>query len=80
MASASVDRRDVATVDEFRRLFDPLLLGWTSREEVVGPHRMLVTINGIFKPFALVAGRAVEAADAAALGGGTGLPPHPSPL
>jgi hypothetical protein len=39
--------------------FDPLLLGWTSREEVVGPHKLLVTINGIFKPFALVEGRAV---------------------
>ena len=39
--------------------FDPLLLGWTSREEIVGPHRMLVTINGIFRPFALVGGRAV---------------------
>jgi hypothetical protein len=39
--------------------FDPLLLGWTSRDEVVGPHKLLVTINGIFKPFALVGGRAV---------------------
>ncbi len=39
--------------------FDPLLLGWASREEVVGPHRMLVTMNGIFRPFALVDGRAV---------------------
>jgi hypothetical protein len=39
--------------------YDPLLLGWTSREEVVGPHKMLVTINGIFRPFALVEGRAV---------------------
>lgn len=39
--------------------FDPLLLGWTSREEVLGPHKLLVTINGIFKPFALVDGRAV---------------------
>jgi Winged helix DNA-binding domain len=39
--------------------FDPLLLGWTSREEVVGPHRMLVTMNGIFRPFALVDGRAI---------------------
>jgi Winged helix DNA-binding domain len=39
--------------------FDPLLLGWTSREEIVGPHKMLVTINGIFRPFALVDGRAV---------------------
>ena len=39
--------------------FDPLLLGWTTREEVVGPHRKLVTSNGIFRPFALVDGRAV---------------------
>ncbi len=39
--------------------FDPLLLGWTSRERVLGPHTHLVTINGIFRPFALVKGRAV---------------------
>jgi hypothetical protein len=39
--------------------YDPLLLGWTSREEVVGAHEVLVTINGIFRPFALVEGRAV---------------------
>lgn len=39
--------------------YDPLLLGWTSREEVVGPYKLLVTINGIFRPFALVEGRAV---------------------
>lgn len=39
--------------------FDPLLLGWASREEVVGPHRLLVTSNGVFRPFALVRGRAV---------------------
>jgi hypothetical protein len=39
--------------------YDPLLLGWTSRKEVVGPHEVLVTINGIFRPFALVDGRTV---------------------
>jgi hypothetical protein len=39
--------------------FEPVLLGWTSREDIVGPHKLLVTINGIFKPFALVGGRAV---------------------
>lgn len=39
--------------------FDPLLLGWCSRADVIGPHEGLVTINGIFKPFALVKGRAV---------------------
>ncbi|HET7120063.1 MAG TPA: winged helix DNA-binding domain-containing protein [Solirubrobacterales bacterium] len=40
--------------------FDPLLLGWTSREEVVGPHKTVATMNGIFRPFALVKGRAVS--------------------
>ena len=39
--------------------FDPVLLGWVSREPIVGPHRHLVTDNGIFRPFALVDGRAV---------------------
>lgn len=39
--------------------YDPLLLGWTSREEIVGPHKILVTNNGLFRPFALVKGRAV---------------------
>jgi len=39
--------------------FDPLLLGWASREPVTGPHGEIVTVNGLFRPFALVAGRAV---------------------
>jgi Winged helix DNA-binding domain len=39
--------------------FDPLLLGWISREDIVGEHRILVTTNGIFRPFALIGGRAV---------------------
>ena len=39
--------------------FDPLLLGWTSRELILGPHTHLVTLNGIFRPFAMVKGRAV---------------------
>jgi hypothetical protein len=39
--------------------YDPVLLGWTSREEIVGPHQILVTDNGLFRPFAMVAGRAV---------------------
>jgi len=39
--------------------FDPLLLGWRSRAELLGANRTLVTVNGIFRPFALVAGRAV---------------------
>jgi hypothetical protein len=39
--------------------FDPLLLGWASRDPIIGPHRGIVTVNGIFRPFALVDGRAV---------------------
>lgn len=39
--------------------FDPLLLGWSSRELIVGSHQGLVTVNGIFRPFALVRGKAV---------------------
>ena len=38
--------------------FDPLLLGWASRDFIVGPHRHIVTVNGLFRPFALVGGRA----------------------
>jgi hypothetical protein len=39
--------------------FDPVLLGWKSRAEILGPHTRLVTVNGIFRPFAMVDGRAV---------------------
>jgi hypothetical protein len=38
--------------------FDPVLLGWTSRAEILGPHTHLVTRNGIFRPFAMVDGHA----------------------
>jgi hypothetical protein len=38
--------------------FDPLLHGWTSREAILGSHQGIVTINGLFRPFALVGGRA----------------------
>jgi hypothetical protein len=39
--------------------FDPVLLGWTSREEITGRHTELITTNGLFRPFAMVNGRAV---------------------
>lgn len=39
--------------------FDPLLLGWASREAFVGKHHSVVTTNGLFRPFALVGGRVV---------------------
>ena len=40
------------------RAFEPLLLGWASREFVVGPHKV-VTSNGLFRACALVEGRVV---------------------
>ncbi|HEX8972216.1 DNA glycosylase AlkZ-like family protein, partial [Oryzihumus sp.] len=39
--------------------FDPVLHGWVSRADVVGEHRGIVTSNGLFRPFAMVGGRAV---------------------
>ncbi len=39
--------------------FDELLMGWASREPVLGAHGGVVTVNGIFKPIALVRGKAV---------------------
>jgi hypothetical protein len=39
--------------------FDPLLLGWASREPLLGSNSSVVTVNGIFRPIALVEGRAV---------------------
>jgi hypothetical protein len=39
--------------------FDPVLLGWRSRESILGTHQIVVTVNGLFRPFALVRGRAV---------------------
>jgi winged helix DNA-binding protein len=54
-------RRPVAALPPPRLLgaFDPLLLGWQSRDLITGPHRQIVTVNGLFRPFALVGGRAV---------------------
>jgi hypothetical protein len=39
--------------------FDPLLHGWVDRTPVLGDNTSIVTMNGIFRPFALVDGRAV---------------------
>ncbi len=39
--------------------FDPVLHGWQSRREILAPHTQLVTTNGLFRPFAMVKGRAV---------------------
>jgi len=39
--------------------FDPLLHGWVARESVLGAAQRVVTVNGLFRPFALAGGRAV---------------------
>ena len=36
-----------------------MLLGWTSRQEIVGSHARAIAAGGLFRPFALVKGRAV---------------------
>jgi hypothetical protein len=38
--------------------FDPLLLGWATREPILGPNLRVITVNGLFRPFALVRGQA----------------------
>jgi len=36
--------------------FDPLLLGWASRESILGDRQEVVTTNGLFRPIVLVGG------------------------
>lgn len=56
------ERRPAAGLPPPRLLgaFEPLLLGWTSREPILGANEQaLVTDNGLFRAFALVGGRAM---------------------
>jgi hypothetical protein len=39
--------------------YDPVLLGWASREWLLEAHRAVITVNGLFRPFALAGARAV---------------------
>jgi len=39
--------------------FDPVLLGWTPREPLLGAHEPAIIQGGMFNPFAIVSGRAV---------------------
>jgi hypothetical protein len=39
--------------------FDPLLLGWSTREPILGRHDAKVVTGGIFRAFALIRGRGV---------------------
>jgi hypothetical protein len=54
-------RRSAADLPPPRLLgaFDPVLLGWSSRAPIVGEHAGIVSSNGLFRPIALVGGRAV---------------------
>ncbi len=40
-------------------VYEPVLLGWVSREPLLGRHLKRVTIEGLFRAFALAGGRAV---------------------
>jgi hypothetical protein len=55
-----VPSREAAELPPPRLLgpYDPVLLGWRSREFVLGGAQGIVTVNGLFRPFALVDGRA----------------------
>ena len=39
--------------------YDPLLMGWCSREPILGEHEPRIVSGGLFRPFALVRGRAM---------------------
>lgn len=38
--------------------YDPLLMGWVEREPILGTASHIVTSNGLFRPFALIEGKA----------------------
>ena len=54
-------RRRVAELPSPRLLgaFEPVLLGWVDRTPLLGTNQAAVTVGGLFKPFALVDGRAI---------------------
>ena len=60
LAELAISRRREASLPAPRLLgaYDPVLLGWASREPVLGSHQGIVTVNGLFRPFALVDGKA----------------------
>src|SRR5439155_15405853 len=50
---------EVPAMPDLRLLgaFDPLLLGWASRELFLAPGGPVIATNGLFRPFVLVQGR-----------------------
>ena len=64
LAAANPSSKSSGTVPELPPpkllgAFEPSLLGWTSREDIVGAAPNIVTVGGMFHPFAMVRGRAV---------------------
>ena len=61
LAGASAPAYDEAPMPGPQLLgpWDELLLGWESRDDVLGGNSTVITVNGIFKPIALVKGKAV---------------------
>ncbi|HCU92971.1 MAG TPA: hypothetical protein DHU96_09635 [Actinobacteria bacterium] len=55
---AGQDRAHPVPVLRLLGAFDPLLLGWASRDLFLAPGGPIITANGLFRPFALVRGQA----------------------
>jgi DNA glycosylase AlkZ-like len=60
-AGSSPSRAGPARLPRPRLLgtFEPALLGWSSREAILGDHDHLVVGGGLFRPIVLARGRAV---------------------
>jgi hypothetical protein len=58
LAGSPSQRSDAMPVPRLLGAFDPILLGWRSREFIVGGQGPAIMIGGMFVAFALVGGRA----------------------
>jgi hypothetical protein len=60
LAELATARGETARLPPPRLLgpYDPVLLGWASRDAILAGHQDIVTVNGLFRPFALVDGKA----------------------
>ncbi len=58
LAGAASRRSEAMPSPRLLGAFDPILLGWRSREFIVGRHQPAIMVGGMFLAFALVDGRA----------------------
>jgi hypothetical protein len=58
LGSAGLDDDAIMPPPRLLGAFDPLLHGWVDRFPVLGLHRQVITVNGLFRPVVLVDGRA----------------------